>query len=85
MHDGIKTAFQSCSDHIRVDQVALDNLDLRIGMRLEIDDAHVRAICAELRHHVPADEARASGYEDTAPTERPRAGPAHVCASALAV
>jgi hypothetical protein len=85
MNDSVKAALEGRRDDVRVNKIALDDLDCRIGMGLQVDDPHMRAVGSQLSDHVPADEAGTSGDENAPPAEGPRRGRAHVCASALAV
>ena len=63
MHDTVEVAFESGLDHLRIGDVATDDLDVRIGMRLKINDANVRARRRQRGYGVTADEARSAGHQ----------------------
>ena len=72
MHDTVEAAVESGLDHLRVGDVTMDDLDVRIGMSLEIDDAHVRARRSQRGYGVPTDEARPAGHQHSlAPSGHP--------------
>jgi hypothetical protein len=62
----IDAAVERGLEHGGIGQVALDDVDLRIGVGLEIHDANRRSALGQLSDRVPADEPRPSGDEDPA-------------------
>ena len=71
VHDRVEAAFEARLEHVRLGDVALDDLDVRVGMRLQVDDADVGAGGGELGDHVAADEARTAGDQDPLPAHGP--------------
>ena len=64
VHDGVDAAAERLGEHFGIRQVTLHDLHGRVGVRLEIDDTHMRAIGRQLGNHVPADESGSSRDED---------------------
>ena len=69
MHDPIETAVERSLEHLAVGDVALDEIDTRIGVRLEVDDPYGRAGLAKVGDHVAPDEPGPAGDEDSPPGE----------------
>ena len=67
MDDRVDSAGERGLERVEIGDVPDDDVDLGVGVRLQVDDADVRAGVRQLGHRVAADEPRATGHEDPAP------------------
>src|SRR5205085_4343360 len=82
MDHRVDAAVEGALERVRIRDIALYEVDIRIWMRLQVDDAWVRARCAEVSDDVATDEPGAAGDEDSTSVQRPGTGARHVPASA---
>ena len=61
MDDTVEATVEGGLDHLGVGDVPADDLDARIGVRLQVDDAHVGARGGQRGDGMPTDEARPAG------------------------
>jgi hypothetical protein len=72
VNHGVGTIRKRALEHGSVRDVPLDQVDGRVGVRLQIDHAHGRARIPQVCDDVAPDEARAAGDYDAAARERAR-------------
>ena len=61
VHDRVKAALKRRGQHVAVGDIALDEVHRRIGMGLQVHDAHLRAVGGQLGDDMAADEAGSAG------------------------
>ncbi len=69
MDDRVAAALERPPDRLGIGDVADDDVDGGVRVRLQIDDAHLGAGGGERAHDVAADEAGSAGDQDAAVCE----------------
>jgi hypothetical protein len=63
VHDGFDTTRKRPLEHGPIRDVALNEIDRRVGVGIEVDDPDPRPVARELCHDLAPDETRATGDE----------------------
>jgi hypothetical protein len=66
MDHAVEASGEGFLENLRISYVALDEIDLRIGMGLKVDHPDLGARTQQIGHHVAADEAGSPGDQDPA-------------------
>jgi hypothetical protein len=66
VHDRVDATRKRALEHGPIPDVALNEIDRRVGVRIEVDNPDLGAMTRELRYDLAPDEARAAGDEHAA-------------------
>lgn len=72
MHDPVEVPLEGGLDHLGIGDVTAHDLNVGIGMSLQVHDPHVRASRRQRSYRVAADEARPTRHQNPLPGQSTR-------------